>query len=279
MNGEMHTSPQIGAEPPRPRHMDGDATPEELQMNLDRTRADLYDTLQALEQRFSPGQILDQTLRYLSGGPKEYAHNLSVQVRDNPLPVALIGIGIAWLMAAPHMGRKADVEYTSEGLPEESYGERAKGAMHGMSERVSEKQADVRARMGRRVSEAKGRFARMSDNLRHRREAAGEHGGEMAEHLRERGMQARDSFSTLMHDQPVVVGALAMALGALLGAGLPVSRRERETMGPMSGDVIQRGEEMVHKAKDMGGAEMEHMRESMKEGVGRASEDVSPTTH
>ncbi|MGE0080185.1 MAG: DUF3618 domain-containing protein, partial [Thiohalomonadaceae bacterium] len=205
MNGEMHTTSGM-AEEKRPRRMNGEATPEELQMALDRTRADLNDTLRAIEQRFSPGQLLDQTLDYLKGGPKEYAHNLSVQVRDNPLPVALIGIGIAWLMMAPHMEREAGVEYTSEGIPEAGYGEHARETLHGASERVTEKKAELRARMGRRMSETRERFAHMADSLRHRREAVGERGGEMAGQLRERGMQAREGFGSLMQEQPLVVG-------------------------------------------------------------------------
>lgn len=276
MNGEMHTT-SGRTEEMRPRRINGEATPEELEMALERTRAELNDTLRAIEQRFSPGQILDQTLDYLSGGPKEYAHNLSVQVRENPLPVALIGIGIAWLVAAPHMGRRADVEYTSEGIPETGYGERAKEAMHGASERVSEKTHEMRTRVGRRMAHTRERLAHMADNLRHGRSTVGERSGEMAERWRERGMQAREGLGTLMHEQPLVVGALAMALGALLGAGIPVSRRERETMGPVSEDVMQRGEEMLHEAKDAGNAEMAHLRETVKEGA--SGEGVGPTTH
>ncbi|MGE0081914.1 MAG: hypothetical protein AB7U81_11510, partial [Thiohalomonadaceae bacterium] len=113
--------------------------------------------------------------------------------------------------------------------------------------------------------------------LRHRREAVGERGGEMAGQLRERGMQAREGFGSLMQEQPLVVGALAMALGALIGAGVPVTRREREVMGPMSEDVMKRGEEMAHKVREVGGAEMEHMRETVKESA--KGEGTSPTTH
>jgi ElaB/YqjD/DUF883 family membrane-anchored ribosome-binding protein len=278
MNGEMHTEGRTH-ERERPRRMNGEASPEELQYDLDRTRADLNATLQAIEQRFSPGQILDQALDYVKGGPKEYAHNLSEQVKDNPLPVALIGIGIAWLMVGPHAGREEGVEYTSEGLAEttgEGY-QRAQEAMHGMGERMTEKKADFRARMGRRMSETKERFAHASEKMRHRREAAGERGGELAEHLRERGMGARESFGSLMQEQPMVVGALAVALGALLGAGLPISRREKETMGEASSKVMHRGEEMAHEAKEMGREEAAHMGEAVKESA--KGEPSAPTTH
>ncbi|MCK9530180.1 MAG: DUF3618 domain-containing protein [Gammaproteobacteria bacterium] len=266
MNGETHTTSGERERIP-PRRMNGEASLEELQHDLDRTRADLNDTLRAIEQRFSPGQILDQVMDYIKGGPKEYAHNLSEQVKRNPLPVALIGIGIAWLMMGPRMGEH-EVEYTSEGIAE---------SMHGMGERAAEKKADMRARMGRRIAETKERFAHASENLRHRREMASERRGEMSAQLRERGMQARDSLSDMMHDQPIVMGALAVAVGALLGAGLPVSRRERETMGAASGEMMHRGEEIVHKAKEVGREEAARMGASVKEGA--KGETSSPTTH
>jgi ElaB/YqjD/DUF883 family membrane-anchored ribosome-binding protein len=266
MNGEMHTTSGERERIP-PRRMNGEASPEELQYDLDRTRADLNDTLRALEQRFSPGQILDQVMDYIKGGPKEYAHNLSEQVKGNPLPVALIGIGIAWLMMGPRMGEH-EVQYTSEGIAEST---------RGMAERASEKKADMRARMGRRLSETKQRLAHASESLHHRREMASERSGEMTARLRERGVQARDSLSNMMHEQPIAMGALALAVGALLGAGLPVSRRERETMGSASGEMMHRGEEAMHKAKEVGREEAARVGASVKEGA--KGETSSPTTH
>src|SRR3979409_1236483 len=57
--------------------------------------------LEELQARLSPGQLLDEAVIYLrrSRGV-EFFHNLGGSVRDRPLPVALVGIGLAWLAAS-----------------------------------------------------------------------------------------------------------------------------------------------------------------------------------
>lgn len=78
--------------------------PRDIQEDLAETRAGLDETIDALQQKLSPGQLFDQTLGYLRrpggvpGGTQEFFSNLSRTIRDNPVPVALIGAGLAWLM-------------------------------------------------------------------------------------------------------------------------------------------------------------------------------------
>jgi hypothetical protein len=55
--------------------------------------------LEELQARLSAGQLLDEAVIYLrrSRGV-EFFHNLGGSVRDRPLPVALVGIGLlGWL--------------------------------------------------------------------------------------------------------------------------------------------------------------------------------------
>ncbi|MGH8669794.1 MAG: DUF3618 domain-containing protein [Burkholderiales bacterium] len=81
------------------RH-NGERRPEEIQAEIARTRGDMDATLTAIEQRLTPGQLVDQGIDYLrNSGANEFVQNLGGSVKHNPLPVALMGIGIAWLMA------------------------------------------------------------------------------------------------------------------------------------------------------------------------------------
>ena len=62
------------------------------------SRAEVEDTLEAIQDRLSPGQMFDQAVAYLRGsGGKEFMRNFGATVRDNPVPVALLGTGLAWL--------------------------------------------------------------------------------------------------------------------------------------------------------------------------------------
>lgn len=77
------------------------AESEQLEREARRSRERLAVTLEQLRGRLTPGQVLDQTMDYMRDGPAAaFVRNLGREVRENPLPLVLIGIGIAWLMVA-----------------------------------------------------------------------------------------------------------------------------------------------------------------------------------
>ena len=77
------------------------AQSEQLEREARRSREELAVTLEQLRARLTPGQVLDQTIHYMRDGPvAEFLRNLGREVRENPMPLVLIGIGITWLMVA-----------------------------------------------------------------------------------------------------------------------------------------------------------------------------------
>ena len=82
------------------RHTNGETNPEELELRLEQTRADIDDTLEALQRKLSPGELVDEAITYLRTGPGEFTSNLTETIKNNPVPTSLIGIGIAWLMVS-----------------------------------------------------------------------------------------------------------------------------------------------------------------------------------
>jgi hypothetical protein len=78
----------------------GTRRPEEILAEIHRTRDEMDHTLQAIEHRLTPGQLVDQGLEYLKkSGAREYVNNLSGSLKTHPLPATLTGIGIAWPIA------------------------------------------------------------------------------------------------------------------------------------------------------------------------------------
>jgi len=72
---------------------------EQIQRDIDRTRAEMGETLELIRHRLSPGELLDQTLSYLKdSGVAQFSRNLGATVRHHPIPMALLGGSIAWLM-------------------------------------------------------------------------------------------------------------------------------------------------------------------------------------
>lgn len=74
----------------------------ELQREIEADRQRIEEKLHAIQERMSPGELMDEFLAYArrSGGA-EFLTNLGVAMKANPIPVALTGIGLAWLLADP----------------------------------------------------------------------------------------------------------------------------------------------------------------------------------
>jgi hypothetical protein len=81
---------------------------ERLEREAEQTRAQLEQTLGELRARMSPGQLFDQATGYFrNSSGRAYLHNLRDEVVHNPVPITLIGAGIAWLAISGAMTRRA----------------------------------------------------------------------------------------------------------------------------------------------------------------------------
>ena len=80
-----------------------------IENDLAATRTRLDSRIGLLQDRFTPGRIADDAVAYLrSSSGSEFLDSLTSSVKRNPLPVALTGIGLAWLVAASQ--RPAGIE-------------------------------------------------------------------------------------------------------------------------------------------------------------------------
>lgn len=73
----------------------------ELQREIEMQRNRVENTIDEISAKLSPGQLVDELLAYTKGGGGEFVSTLQRQVTSNPLPVALLGVSLAWLMAKP----------------------------------------------------------------------------------------------------------------------------------------------------------------------------------
>ncbi len=84
-----------------------DDSPREIERELEAERGRLRETGRALQGRLSVGTLVDEMLARTRDRGPDYAVGFGRTIRDNPIPVALIGISIAWLMAG---GQRASEE-------------------------------------------------------------------------------------------------------------------------------------------------------------------------
>lgn len=219
-------------------------SPEEIEREVERTRANVSSTIDEIQSRLTPGQMMDQAVAYARTSlPADFGANLSNTVRDNPVPVALIGVGIAWLMSSSRYAdgqarlRRQMAEH--DVLVGADTGESREGALRHAASKASE--------LGHRVSDKSaaiaGRAREVSSGARARLD-------EVSHRSQERYYRAKDSFSHMVEEQPLVLGALGVAVGTVLGALLPSTRREDELMGRTRDHLLESAKETAREQAD-----------------------------
>jgi Protein of unknown function (DUF3618) len=182
----------------------------QLEREAEQTRSQLAATLEELRSRITPGQLVDQTLDYArETNLGELVRNLGRDARDNPLPLALIGTGLAWLMMTN--GRRRGFDAAPDATRS------ASGAI-----------ADT-------TTDAQGTVAWASSKT----SAAAERASEVYHDVAAAG----GSFLTFCRDHPLVLAGVGIALGGLLGAALPSRQSEdRRANEPAAEDLPAVGE-------------------------------------
>ncbi|HZW14148.1 MAG TPA: DUF3618 domain-containing protein [Noviherbaspirillum sp.] len=236
---------------------DDNRRPEEIESDIERTRAEVSSTIDAIQSKLTPGQMMDQAVAYARTSlPADFGTNLGNAVRDNPLPVALIGVGLAWLMAS---GRNADGQArlrreashyddyaeTGAGVDQGQQGtmQRAAGKLSETGRGLKDKTSELGHQISDRTSAVTGRAREMTGRAREMGHGARERLGAIGERSQQGYYRTRDSLSHMVEEQPLVLGALGLAVGTLLGAMLPGTRREDEMMG-------EKRDQLVGRAKD-----------------------------
>ncbi|HTI88894.1 MAG TPA: DUF3618 domain-containing protein [Alphaproteobacteria bacterium] len=82
---------------------------EQLEHEAERDRADIEETIEELRVRLRPGHLVDQFVDQVrDGAGAQFYENLKKQIVDNPLPVTVIGAGLAWLAISNALPRRHD---------------------------------------------------------------------------------------------------------------------------------------------------------------------------
>lgn len=204
----------------------------QAERDAEHARANLELSLDRLRSRLTPGSMLDEGLSLVrDGGVAEFGRNLGRQAKNNPLPIALVGAGLAWLMLARKDRPVRDLEQnyrTAEG-DASATAAFADGAARTAS-RMTDGVHAAQVRAGEAYDSAATAAADATDQVRRASDAT----MQGAERLRR---EASDRMSTLMREQPLVLGAFGLALGAVIGAALPRTDAEDRVMGATSDQV------------------------------------------
>lgn len=232
--------------------------PAQLEREIDQQRDHIAELVEALGSRLSPGEMFERVLGYGKEGGREFAGNLGHTVKSNPVPALLTAAGLLWLYAGRHEPSTSSTGTTAN-----------LGATH-------------KAHLGERMQHVREETSEKIQGVRRTAHDA-------ADSVKDRAQRANEGFHHLLDDNPMALGAIGVAAGALLGAMLPVTRKEHELMGEASDRLTQEAREVARSGYDAaadrregeastspGGDGGQHPRSGM--GSGPSSRQPPPTT-
>jgi gas vesicle protein len=163
---------------------------EQLERETEQTRTRLAATLDELRARMTPGQVVDQLVDYAndsSGGM--FFRNLREQIVRNPLPVTLMGAGLAWLALANRRGTGGETRSVSTPVTRDLTGSARRG-MHDMRDAASDWAGQAKETAGEWSKSAKQTAGEWSGSAK---ETVGEWSGSAKETAAEWSGNARQT--------------------------------------------------------------------------------------
>lgn len=259
---------------------DTNRSPEQIEREIAATRAEVDRTADALKDKMSPGQLMEEVMRsFQSSGGSELMHNLGARVKENPLPLAMIGAGMAWLMM--DSGKKSEPDYARAAPEPRSFGEAdvyaAEVDIVAMEFEVDGSGSGDASSGGLRGAKDKASSAAHAakDKVSSVAQSTKEGLSSAASSASGAAHKAQSTVQNVVQSEPLVLGALGVALGAALGAALPSTRFEDERLGPVKDKAIGKGKEKLQDAKAVAGSALDGAKsEADRQGLGGQTGDL-----
>ncbi len=236
--------------------------PATLTEEIDATREDAGQTLHALQEKLSPSQLFDQSLTYLTERGYELACGIGRAAREHPVPFALAAAGTLWYLSRRGSDDEIEIELDEELEDEALGGIESLEAQSGYSTGAgySATYAGEQSESATRRAAQRARAAASQAT-----EAVGRATGAVGRGTR----RAKGEFSRMLQEQPLLIGAIGLALGAAIAALVPVSAGEDRLLGEKSERLVRRAKEkaseQVDRAREKGRRVAEAARSALSE--------------
>jgi ElaB/YqjD/DUF883 family membrane-anchored ribosome-binding protein len=255
-----------------------DATDETdaIRSDIEDTRANMSSTIDAIQDKLSPQRLTEQAkgaVRDATVGrvqdmasnvtdtARETGATLMDTIRENPLPAALVGIGVGWLFLSAR--RRAAERDRWRPRYESGYYDRDYGryGASGYARSASDYPYDRYGQYGssQPSREENGKMSQMADAAKDKLSDAGDRAQDMTDTVKERAsdmadqaqwqaQRARGWLERTWDENPLVVAGAALAAGALVGLSIPSTDTERQMMGEASSNVLQKAADTAQDA-------------------------------
>jgi hypothetical protein len=245
----------------------------EIAREIDHTRREIAVTLAALERKLAARYLVEKGFDMFKDGlGDDYGLKRGLEIiRANPVPVALIGIGAAWLLASnsgvvDRIAQDQRIEAARRRVTDLAgeVGNRAGELASTMAERVGISGNGADRPLGYTgnpmVDEPDSRTAptgwvhQVSDMAQDAIRSARDTGGAMLDRTQDQASRIADQATDAFQRHPLLIGAIGVMAGALIAALLPTTRVEDEWFGGARDELWERaeavGQEAVSRVRD-----------------------------
>ena len=274
-----------------------DLESEALRSEIDSTRGRMDETIDKLENRLQGRHLIDEVVGFFrrgdgEGNMDEWREKISRSagtvvdsVKAHPVPLLMIGAGIAWLIyenrSSDRMSREyfGGTDYTGEDYPPTGYESFAEGStyeaegysMEGFSEKSS-LAGQAKEKLSNLGNQAKAKASSLTakgrETLGSARERASEMGHRAQQRSREVYDRTRERVASTTNQHPLEVGLGFLALGVIAGLAMPTPRAVSRRLAPAAGRLREASTELVEKGKRVAKAATEAARvESKTQGL------------
>lgn len=235
---------------------------EQLTREIDATRSGMSETLDELGQRLDPANLVasaKETVREATVGKvesmattagdivtdagttaRETGEGLVETIKRNPVPAAMAGIGLGWLWMNRDKGRKMTWPQTT--------GPRYSNVQVARSEpSFGDRIGDAGGEVGRQASSVASTLGEAASDVANRARATA---GQVPDQLGEVGQEVGDTAQRLLDENPLAVGAIALAVGTAVGLALPATRTEQRVIGRAGSQLLDQAESALAKPMD-----------------------------
>jgi ElaB/YqjD/DUF883 family membrane-anchored ribosome-binding protein len=274
-----------------PGYEGGEPSSRKIQSDIDRTRSNMDRTFDAIESKLTPGQLLQEAWGIFKGGSGAGASKVMKIAKQHPLPSAVIGLGIGWLLLDSSRATSSErsrqsyagnLDYPgtrdawSERWPEsrESEGEgrlgAAKDALKSAAGSAADLATNAREKVSDLASQAGDRFGDLTDRVKEQAsdltDKVKEQASELGTKVEQGTRQVRLGFWQLLEERPLAVGAATLAVGLLAGLSIPSTDVEDELMGETRDQLFdsakETGRELLDKGKHVADAAVDAVQQT-----------------
>lgn len=238
------------------------ATTQKIEADIEQTRVQMSQTIDAIQERLSPQHLAEQAKEAVYdatiGTAKGVGSNMIETIKQNPLPAAIAALSIGWLFrkSANTNYQRPSSQYVYRGSaqgryqPYTQYGYEPRPATYSNADSGP----GVVDRVGDMAGNVKDQAQNIAGNVKDQAQNLSREAVDQVEYYGEQAMeqvdQAKDWLQTTMYENPMALGAVALALGTAVGLTLPNTPVENRVMGEARDTLVEKVQETASETLD-----------------------------